>query len=210
MKIIDLSHTLDENIITYDDLEKIYIKKLSSINYDGYEVKRLSLTTHSSTHVDAPNHMIENCYSIDKIPLDKFMGKAIVLDCTKYVNTPIPLSVLDNINISNYDFIFFYTGASNRWNKKSFLTNYLAPSKDLIDVLALSNIKGIGIDGISIDSSTSESFYNHKILFTNNKLIYECLNNLDFFINKDFYFYGVPLKITNGDGSPIRAFGKII
>lgn len=208
MKLIDLSHLINKNIIVYDDLEKVYIKKLSSIAKNGYEVKSLSLTTHSATHVDGFNHMIEEGLSIDKIPLDIFIGKALTLDCTASNN--IPVSILDNINLYEYDFIFFYTGASKYWNTKRFLSNHPTPSKELIDLLSISNIKGVGIDGISIDAFNDKKFYNHKKLFSNNKIIYECLNNLHELINLQFYFYGVPLKIDNGDGSPVRAFGKLI
>ena len=207
MNFIDLSHQINNNMISYTSEEKVYLNSIYSIDDDGFEVCRLNLTTHSGTHVDAPSHMIKNGINIEEINLENFIGKALVLHHT--LNTPIPLEILNNINLNNIDFLFFYTGAEILWNDKSFLTDFKVPSRKLIDKICNSNLKGVGIDAISIDSYSSKDFYNHVNLLKNGKVIYECLNNLSLLKDKYFHFYGLPLKITKGDASPVRAFGKL-
>lgn len=47
-----------------------------------------------------------------------------------------------------------------------------------------------------------------KFLFENDILLFERLVNTDK-LPKNFIFYGVPLKISDSDGSPVRAFAVI-
>ena len=49
----------------------------------------------------------------------------------------------------------------------------------------------------------------HKLLLGNDIVIFESLINLKQLSNKRFDFFGVPLKIANADGCPIRAFAMI-
>ena len=207
MNFIDLSYEINNNIISYTSEEKVYLSSIYNIEKDGFEVSRVNLTTHSGTHVDAPSHMIKTGLNIDEVNLENFIGKALVLHHT--LNSPIPLDILNNLNLNHIDFLFFYTGAEKLWNNNSFLNNYQVPSKELIDNICTSNLKGIGTDAISIDSCSSEDFYNHVNLLKSGKLIYECLNNLSLLKNEYFEFYGLPLKISKGDASPVRAFAKL-
>jgi len=47
-----------------------------------------------------------------------------------------------------------------------------------------------------------------KYLLNNDIILFERLANIDN-LPKKFVFYGVPLKINNGDGSPVRAFAVL-
>jgi len=48
---------------------------------DGYAEKQLHLHSHTGTHVDSPAHMIRDGMTLDQMPLDRFMGQALLLDC---------------------------------------------------------------------------------------------------------------------------------
>ncbi|MDK6028762.1 hypothetical protein QPL79_05245, partial [Ignisphaera sp. 4213-co] len=67
-------------------------------------------------------------------------------------------------------------------------------------------VKAVGVDAPSIDH---EPYHAHKILLQNNVVIYENLTNLKEVVNKVFKFYGFPLKIYKGSGSPVRAVAII-
>jgi len=51
---------------------------------------------------------------------------------------------------------------------------------------------------------------NHKIILSKHICIIENLNNTEKLIGKEFLFACLPLKIKNGDGSPIRAAGIVL
>ncbi|WP_027626252.1 cyclase family protein [Clostridium lundense] len=209
MKYIDLSHCIENNMISFCEEEIPHIYGLSSIKKDGYDVKKLIITTHTSTHVDAPKHIFEHGKSIDQISLDTFSGKALTIDCTK-VDSCIDLDILNSYSLDNIDFILFYTGYDKVWNSIEFLKNYKYPSSKLCEYLCKSHIKGIGVDTISIDDENNHHLPNHHILLEKEKLVIENLNNLHYILNKKVDLFIFPLKISSGDGSPVRAIAKIL
>lgn len=56
------------------------VEMLSSMeNLDAYNLSRISMTTHTGTHIDAPLHFCEDGQSIDKLRLNTFYGKCTVV-----------------------------------------------------------------------------------------------------------------------------------
>ena len=46
----------------------------------GVGVSRLSVTTHTGTHVDPPSHFVVGGASVDQLPLERFYGEAYVAE----------------------------------------------------------------------------------------------------------------------------------
>ena len=57
-------------------------KPIATIDEQSVNVARIVLGSHTGTHVDAQKHFIDNGNSVDKEPLDKFIGEATTLDIT--------------------------------------------------------------------------------------------------------------------------------
>lgn len=69
------------------------------------------------------------------------------------------------------------------------------------------NIKSVGVDCISLDGSTDDTFPAHVQFLHHGKITgYENLNNLDKLPARGATFFGAPLKLKSGSGSPVRAF----
>jgi arylformamidase len=47
---------------------------------DAADVSRLSLGTHTGTHVDPPAHFLPGAATVDALPLDVLVGPAVVAD----------------------------------------------------------------------------------------------------------------------------------
>lgn len=210
MKLLDFTHTLQDNMVAYSAEETPHINTLCTVDSDGYKVNKLEITTHTCTHVDSPSHMLKNGTDIDNISLEMFCGNTLIIDCSNISQTEIPLSILKNYDLNHKDFILFYTGQDKFWNSSKFLYDYKYPSFELCNYLCSLKLKGIGIDTISIDRDNSVKFENHHLLFKNNMLIIENLCNLSQGLNKNLYMYLFPLKIKNGDGSPVRVVAKTL
>ncbi|KPU62973.1 cyclase [Thermococcus sp. EP1] len=187
--IIDLSMELSENILVYPGDPKVEIKAWSTIEKDGYYMNTLFMGEHSGTHVDAPAHFIKGCKTIDEMPLDKFIGEGAVIDVSKLDREILPEDITENPEI----LLLYTNGAEVYLSEES--------AKHLVNL----GIKAIGIDKPSID----RDFRAHRVLLANEVVIFENLVNLEKLIGKEFTFIGVPLKIKNGSGSPVRAFAII-
>jgi kynurenine formamidase len=189
MEIIDLTMPIHEDIPVFAGKPKPQLKQLSTIKENGYNEKLISFTSHCSTHVDVPAHMIENGKTLTDIPIEKFIGKAVVIDATKQEDPDLSV-------VADKDIVFFYTNSSE--NQEI--------SKTTAQELISKNIKVFGIDSFSPDS---EPFEIHKLLLGNEILIVENLVNLDKLLGCKFNCYILPLKIQDGDGCPCRVIAVL-
>ena len=210
MKPIDLTLTISSSIPNFPGSPKPHFIRWSDIGHDGYNLELLFLSSHTGTHLDAPYHFVQNGLKIDKIPLDRLMGKAILIKLKKIKNSPITKSDIlsfekKNGKIPRHSSIFFYT----EWQKNLKDENYFIenPGLDILAAkyLALKKINLVGIDSPSIDLGTDESFSVHHILSRNNILIVENLTNLNKITSIKFNFTILPLKLKDATGSPVRA-----
>ncbi len=209
MEIVDLSHLLNNNISIYPESPKVEIKKIADIKTEGYKEHSLNITTHSGTHLDCPSHILENTLSTETMTIDNFYGKGLVINCLNLRDK----TVIDFRDVEKYqekikevDFVLFLTGWDKYWQTDEYYKNFPVISSELADKLIEANLKGIGLDTISVDR-IGDKQENHQKLLAENIIIIENLTKLNFLLDKEFTFICFPLKIEDGDASPIRAVG---
>ena len=200
MKIYDLSPEISEEMTVYKDKAgtrpKITVTRTLKQNANE---SKLDIFVHTGSHVDAPYHMLSNGKTIDKINLNKLMGQCVVLDFTR-VKDSITKKHLIKSRINKNDIVLLKT--KNKAEKK-FNFNFTFLEKTGAEFLASRKIKAVGIDNLGIERS-QPNHPTHKILLSKNILIFEGLD-LSKVKQGRYLFYGFPLKIRKGDGSPIRA-----
>jgi kynurenine formamidase len=203
--IIDLSRKLNNATTVYPGTLKPAITDSNTIEVDGFAEKELHICSHFGTHIDAPSHIIKEGKNLDDFPLDKYIGKALLIDVQ---NQPsIEIDTLQKINnIADLDFLIFRTGWEKYWHDKKYFQGFPVLSIEAARFIAGSKMKGIGIDAISPDHVGDENMEIHKILLGSDVLIVENLCNLNELPAKAFNFQCLPLKIEHADGSPVRAF----
>jgi len=213
MKPIDLSLTISESIPNFPGSPKPHLINWSNIKDDGYNLELLFLSSHTGTHIDAPYHFVKNGLKINQIPLDRLVGKGVLIKLRKDRNQSITKSDIilfekKNGIIPDYSSIFFYT----TWQKNLKNNNYFTENPGLdtpaAKYLASKKINLVGIDSPSIDLGKDESFSVHHVLSKNNILIVENLTNLNKILSKEFTFTILPLKIKDATGSPVRAIAS--
>ena len=210
MKPIDLSLTISESIPSFPGSPKPQFIHWSNIKDDGYNLELLFLSSHTGTHLDAPYHFVKNGLKISQIPLDRLIGKAILIKLKKSKNTPITKLDIElfekkNGKIPNHSSIFFFTTWQKNLKKNNYFTENPGLDASSAKYLVSKKINLVGIDSPSIDLGKDESFRVHHILSKNNILIVENLTNLNKIRSKEFIFTILPLKIKDATGSPVRA-----
>ena len=167
---------------------------------------KIEMGSHSGTHIDAPYHMLISGDTIDKTPLDKYIGKGICITAD-IKNNLILLPELDK-ETSDFDVLIIYTGWTPTISpQQEFSLDFPGMSDQLCDFIISKKIKLFGTDMPSID--TDLDFNNHKRLLSNNIAIVEGLVNLDQIVNKTFTFIALPLNLKGLDGSPTRAIALL-
>ncbi len=207
MKIIDLSHIISPDISVFPGTEKPVFERKE---IEGYPEVKMTMYTHTATHIDAPIHIIKGARTLDELPIDKFMGAGIVIDCKHLAGKNITLDFLKQFEdkIKKTEFILFNSGWSAKWKTEAYFEGFPTLTIEAATWLTTFNLKGIGLDSISLDTVPDLTLPNHKIVLAKEILIIENMCNMDA-LPEEFMFQCFPLKIEKADGSPVRAVGVV-
>lgn len=209
MKVIDLTHTIKEDMPVYPGTDTPKFIPANSYEKDGFKETLLQMYTHTGTHMDPPAHLFAGRTTLDKFPAEQFIGKALVIDC-RDLEEGQSIS-MDYINQSREkaeaaDFLLFNLGWDKRWGTDSYFGDYPCIDDSVLEFILAGTYKGIGFDVIGLDPIADENLTRHKKLFAECDIVnIENLKNLDQCGEDLFWFSCFPLKLDNCDGSPIRA-----
>jgi len=209
MKVIDLTHTIKEDMPVYPGTETPMLTTANTYEKDGFKETRISMFSHTGTHVDPPAHIFAGRTTLDHFPADQFIGKALVVHCSELKEgEPITMK-----NILQYgekaekaEFLLFYTGWDKYWGMEAYFGNYPCIDMEVLDYILAGNYKGIGFDVIGLDPIDDVELTRHKKLFQYKDILnIENLTNLSQCGEDLFWFGCFPLKTEDSDGAPIRA-----
>jgi len=211
MKLIDLSHPLFDSMPVYFGSESPVFETVATVGHEGYAEKRITLFSHTGTHLDAPSHILSRGLSLDRLPVDHFAGSASVLDFSSHSGRSIEIDDLIPYRylIQNSDFVLIHTGWSRHWGHASYHTGYPVWSGNAADWICGFGLKGLGVDAISVDPPQAPGLPVHRRLFERQMIIVENLNRLQDLPQSGFTYFALPLRIRDGDGSPVRAVAMI-
>ena len=210
MKAVDLSHSISPNMPVYPGTEQPVFITGCSIDEIGFLEKKITLYSHTGTHVDAPAHLIKGSKTLDLLPVEQFYGKALLLSFAdiKSQNLGINEFIPYQETLKQVEFILIYTGWSQYWGTEKYFSDYHVLSIEAADWLSEFGLKGIGFDTISADEVDSQEFPVHKAFLRNDTIIIENLSNLEK-LPSNFIFSCFPLSFKDADGSPVRAIAFI-
>lgn len=207
MNIIDLTHPITEDMPVYPGTGQPEITAAATIEHDGYLEHRVSLFTHTGTHVDAPAHLIKGAPTLDEMSIAAFCGPAAVIDCSREPEEALDIDRLAPYEeeIAESDFLLLNSGWYRYWGREEYFRDYPSLTPEAASWLAGFDLRGIGVDTISVDPAGSEDFPVHNILMEKGILIIENLTGLHRLPRTSFIFSCFPLRLQNADGSPVRA-----
>jgi len=202
MKVIDISRTIQADMEMYPGDTGPQITKVSGLDEgDSYNTSRITLGTHTGTHVDPPLHLIRDGAGIDRLPMNTLVGNARVLDLSS-INRPIEAGDIGPLEAGEIILLKGDSGDSGSSGDPgtsggAYLTAVCA--RYLVDI----GIKTIGTDAISI-GALDEEYEVHHTLLDARIVVIEGLEMPDVEAG-DYFLVCLPLKIANGDGGPARA-----
>ncbi|MDW7674085.1 MAG: cyclase family protein [Bacillota bacterium] len=211
MKQIDLTQIISADMPVYPGTEQPELVEACTLAEHGFKELKLTMYTHTGTHMDSPAHLFSDGLTLDQFPISQFTGPAIVVDCSNLAPgsniTADHLSAIEGIEL--VDFILFYTGWDKKWGSEEYFESYPTLSACAATKIVDMKLKGVGVDAISVEPADMAELKIHQILLGNNILIIENLTMLDQLVGSKFAFSCYPLKIAAADGSPIRAVAEI-
>ena len=207
MTVIDLTHPISQDMPVYPGTDPPVIVTGCTVAEDGFLERKITLFSHTGTHIDAPAHLIEGGRSLDAFPVDHYYGPAVVVEATGEGSGTIGMSCLQPRleDIARADFLLIRTAWSRFWGTDRYLSGYPVLSLDAAETLAGLGLKGVGLDAISADPIDSRGLPVHLALLRAEILIIENLTGLELLPESPFMFSCLPLAFQDADGSPVRA-----
>ena len=209
MKLIDLTHTISEDMPVYPGTKPPEFRPANSYEVDGFQETLLTMFSHTGTHVDPPAHLFPGRTTLDAFPIEQFVGRALVIDCS-HLTEGAAITMADlqpyGEKVERADFLLFYLGWDRRWGTERYFGDYPCLDEEVLTYILDSGKKGIGFDVIGVDPIADGNLTRHRRLFETHEILnIENLKDLDRCGDELFWFFALPLKWENADGAPIRA-----
>lgn len=185
------------------------LEPVTTLEHDGVRTSRLTMASHTGTHIDAPAHFVAGGKGIDEIAPEVLVGPCWVsqLDPDDGCVEPHHLQELPWQHTTR---VILRT-ASTRLSPPGSLPvvfDVTAPAGHLsaasARLLVERGVRLIGIDSLSIDAADSIDLPAHRILLAAGVVVVEGLV-LDGVDTGAYTLLALPLRIRGGDGAPCRA-----
>lgn len=200
--IIDISPIIGEDTAVFPGDTFFSRNELMSFAAgDHLALSSFETTPHIGAHADAPSHYSAQGVGIDRCSLKAYLGSCQVVTLNLKANERILLTHFDLEKIRTPR-VLFKTCSFNDPNTWHNTFNSLSP--EVIEALAKRGVVLVGIDTPSVDPADSKDLESHAALFKWK------MANLEGLILEDvdegvYTLCALPLKIKNGDASPVRA-----
>lgn len=181
----------------------------------SYETRGILMCDHGPTHIDSVSHLSRDpkAESVDQLALEKCITEAICLDVSdvprkaQFGRDKIEAELKRwNLQINKGDTILFYTAHYDRYyGKPEYMTDYPGLTREGTEFIIDQGAVNFGVDAASPDMWYDKTYPCHSVCAERHITHLENLCNLDKVLGKRFIFVGLPLKIRQGTGSPLRA-----
>lgn len=212
-KLIDLSHPLEHDQLNFPGDPKPAVLVHNTVEAIGFNMTRISMTTHQGTHLDVPFHFYDDGKTVDQMPLDCFYGPAVLVDLAPGsslpAKTPITVEMLEPhaAKFQPGAKVIYRTGWDRTFGSPECFTTFPTLSPDSARWIAERRIRLLGMD--TLTPSTDWKAVHLALLEKDVEIIIvEGLTHLEQ-LPERFTFVGFPLNIKGRDGSPIRAVAVV-
>lgn len=214
---IDLSHTIENGLVTYKGLPATiicdYLSREDSKKYyeEGteFQIGKIEMVSNTGTYIDCPFHRFEHAHDLSQIQLQQFTDlDAIVIRVPFTKTKAITTEFFKSYNVHNKA-VLVHTGWSKHWNTDNYFENHPFLTEDAAVFLRDQGAKLVGIDSHNIDDTSGNSRPVHTTLLGANILIVEHMTNLEALPDTSFTFSAVPPKMKGVGTFPVRAFATI-
>jgi arylformamidase len=214
---IDLSHTIEDGLITYKGLPAPIIcdylsREMSRTLYDAgteFQIGKIEMVANTGTYIDFPFHRYENGKDLSQLGLECFADlEGLVIRACERKTLEIDASYFEGKEIRGKA-ILVHTGWDANWNTGEYFENHPYLTDDAAIYLEKCGVKLVGIDSMNIDNTKRGSRPVHSILLKSEVLIVEHLCNLEELPDEGFSFSAIPPKFKGVGTFPVRAFAKL-
>ncbi len=213
VKLIDLSQPLFDDCPNCPLDPPVRFENIADHPTDGWRVEKMTLTTHSGSHLDAPLHKFAGAPSIDDFPLESFTGPAVLADFRDsragqpFTSSQLNIKLNLRSDLKDKILLLATSWGEHRAKNERWLHHSPFLSPDGAEWLVEQEIRGVGIDHYSIGGAIEKSNRRtHEVLLQANIWILEDLRFPPeiFSLPQPIEFWGLPIRFQNASGAFCR------
>ena len=168
---------------------------------DANNSSAMTMSVHSGTHVDAPFHFVPDGAGIDALPLQTFIGPALVhaVDAEKYITA----EHVNAIAPAGETRVLFKTRNSALLRKPAYDPDFVAFSLDAARALVARGVRLVGLDYLSV-AHADEQVPVHRAFLDHGVVLLEGVDLTEVPPGR-YELICFPVKLRGVDGAPCRA-----
>jgi kynurenine formamidase len=213
--LIDLSHTVEDGMITYkglpapvvcDYLSREESRKLYSPGTE-FQIGKIEMVANTGTYLDSPFHRYALGKDLSELPLDRLADlEAVVVrwDCGR--ERSISCEAFEGGDVRGKA-VLIHTGWSAHWRTDRYFEGHPFLTRDAAEYLRVAGARLVGIDSYNIDDTDDMTRPVHSTLLGDEIPIVEHMTGLDRLPDGGARFFAVPVKVKGMGTFPVRAFG---
>jgi kynurenine formamidase len=215
-KLIDLSHEVENGMITYKGLPAAIIcdflsREDSRKNYaEGttFHIGKIEMVANTGTYVDSPFHRFADGTDLSELPLESLANLEGIVVQGEEFGRAIPARAFEGVNLAGKA-LLIHTGWSRYWRTDQYFDGHPFLTKEAAQSLADSKVAFVGIDTYNIDDTTDRTRPAHTILLGNQIPICEHMCGLENLPESGFHFHAAPVKVKAFGTFPVRAYAVL-
>lgn len=216
-RFIDLSHVIEDGMITYKGLPAPvicdYLSREDSRSFyetgTEFQIGKIELVSNTGTYLDCPFHRYANGKDLSEIGLEQFAAlPGVVIKCGLPADLAIRTSWLEGVDVKGRA-VLFNTSWSRHWRTDQYFENHPFLAEETAEALRDAGAILVGIDSHNIDDTRTRRRPVHSVLLKAGILIVEHMTNLESLPVDGFRFTAAPPRFKGVGTFPVRAFAEI-
>jgi kynurenine formamidase len=213
--LIDVSHTVEDGMITYRGLPAPLIcdflsREQSRSHYaEGTEfhIGKIEMVANTGTYVDSPFHRYADGKDMSELRLDRLANlDAVVIRTDRSTGGPIGRRFFEGRDVWGKA-VLVQTDWARHWRTDQYFEGHPFLTAEAAEYLVRAGAALVGIDSYNIDDIADLTRPVHSTLLAAEVPIVEHLTGLDGLPDSNFRFFAVPVKVKGMGTFPVRAFG---
>lgn len=217
-ELIDVSHTVEDGMITYKGLPAPvitdHLTRAASQEFYApgteFQIGKIAMVANTGTYLDSPFHRYADGTDLAGLALYALANlEGLIVRTVGAEARAIGADALMDLNLKDKA-VLFQTGWDKYWRTEAYSDgNHPFLTADAAEYLAQSGATLVGIDSYNIDDTKDGSRPAHSILLRHGIPIVEHLCGLRELPDENFKFFAVPVKVKAMGTFPVRAFGIV-
>jgi kynurenine formamidase len=215
-KLIDLSHEVEQGMITYKGLPAPIIcdylsREASREHYTvgtEFYIGKIEMVANTGTYVDSPFHRFADGIDLSELPLESLADLEGMVVHVQNLGRSISAKPFQDLELKGKA-VLIRTDWSRHWRTDRYFEGHPFLTREAAEFLAEAGAAFVGIDTYNIDDTNDGTRPAHTILLGNRIPICEHMCRLENLPNGGFRFHAAPVKVKAFGTFPVRAYAVL-